>query len=90
MKSKLTLELGKDLKIKYPIFRDGDIFYNPNIIISEISIYICNCYSDSDSPDFFGIRIKRVSDGTIRASEQKINKKDLVPFYGKIILNVDP
>jgi len=89
MKSKLTLELEKDIKIKYPVFTDGDIFYNPYTIISETSIYICTCYSDSDSSDFHGIRIMRVSDGTIRAKEQKINKKDLVPFYGKIILNVE-
>jgi AAA15 family ATPase/GTPase len=90
MKSKLTLEPDKNLKIRYPEFMDGDIFYNPNIIIQETSIYICTCYSNSDSSDFHGIRIMRISDGTIRALAQKINKKDLIPFYGKIIFNVDP
>ncbi len=70
--------------IKFPIYNDGDI-----CITDKNEIFICNCFSPSDTATVSGIHIRNISNNEIRTISTDKLKSILTLFHGKIILTVD-
>ncbi len=89
MKTNLTISRSTDIKKTYPICNDGDIFIAKDLLTGYVAntLFICDCYSDINDPEFSAITLFKVSDGTIRSKYGgKISKRLVDRFYGSITI----